>query len=560
MTNSILNEKFNNNTFQPFIQCDNQGYSSYNQQKNKYLTQQNDTFVQQNQLEDSQNRKHKKLVITLQTIGIVASMALVGFSLNRSKLVSNKLKGAVIRLKNKFQNVQNKHFHKFFTVTTNAFDKIAKIITNSSTIKDYSLYKVMDKTSPTRKLRDFISGIFTRENKNSVRSSLKKSRESYNEFMASVESAIFQTEDNIEAKNLNILNKSCRENINDPNNPWVKLQKLVKTTRENPNEFLLSHSLEMHYNNMQKDMEYLTKEMNPKRLTSKETLQGFVAEDILEQRRYKFVKKILSEKNEISKTFDDVANYAKSRINDTNAVIYMIKDSYSQKSLIEASLDLEKSVKTYAKDAHNAKNREEIAENIRKKIDNFREKADLLPESKLKEKLIHHIDEYNDLFKDNSTGLVQKVRKLAGEVWGKDSEFDKSIKKTADRHIKDLNGSFNCLVNMFDKQRDITLGSGPGDVVGLALPILGYFAALQKDDTTDKKIGTSLELGIPIVGGTGIYFWALAKQFNGAKALLVSLGTGVILNFIGSSIFSKYKEYKGISDPKHCKNNMTIAQ
>lgn len=557
MTNNInLSEKFNNQTFQPFIQRDNQGYSSYIQLQNNSLTQENDTFNSKNEHDKKKKNRHSKMIIALNTLGIIAGLAVVGLFFNKTKYISNKLQMWAANVDKKFHNVKNKHLHKLFSVMTSSFDRMSRVVTNSSTIKDYALHHVMEKTTVTRKFRDWIAKIYTHENKNAVLTSLKKSRESYSEFIASVDSAVGQTEAQLAKGNLKILNPKYKNNLDSINHPLKKLQKLLEEARKTP-DFLHRYSLEHRYNEMQNDMQHLADEMSLKRLSSKEALQGFIAEDILEQRRMKFVKGILKEKNEISRTFEDIGNYAKNKLHNTNALIYMFKDPFMQKDLKEASIELEKYIKTYANDSKVSSNRVTVTKNVMEKVAKFREKAELLPKSPLKEKLINHINEYHELFKNNDKGIVQEIRELAGQIWGSDSEFDKAIKLAGNKHIKDLDTSFNRTVNMFDKQRDITIGSGIGDVVSLTLPIAGYFYALSNDDTTDKKIGTSLELGIPILGGMGIYFYALAKQFNGFKALSVSVGTGAVLNFIGSSIYKKYKQAKADNDKK-LNNNKSL--
>lgn len=560
MTNNISNEKFNNGTFQPFIQRDNQGYSSYIQLKNNYPTQENDSFIYQTPEQRNKKRKHSKLTVAFQTLGVVGAVAVIGFSVNKSKIISNQLKKWALDFKIKYSDVRNKHLHKFIALATGAFDRMARVITNTSTIKDYSVHKILGKTETTRKFRDNVARWFTNQNKSSVIAAIKKSRESNIEFTSAVSSAINKTEEAIASGNLNILNPKYRENIDSFDHPLIKLRNFMDRLEKQSHPFLRTDNVEKHFNSMQKDMAYLSEQMHPKRLISKEAAQGFVAEDILEERRMNFVKVILDEKNDVSNTFDDIANYAKDRISDTNALIYQFKDPNMQKELREASVEFEKCVKTYAKDAHTSSDRPAVTRNVQKKIAVLREKAERLPDNKSKEKLLHHIKEYEDMFKSDTKGIVQEIRELAGQIWGKDSEFDKNIKKAANVHIKDLNKSFSCLVNMFDKQRDITLGSGAADLISLTVPVITYLIALSKDDTKEKKVGTSLELGIPILGGAGVYAYSLVEQLNGFKALAVSVGVGAILNLIGSTIYKQYKYHRAIENEKNAHENAIIAQ
>jgi len=531
MTNIYINENINK-TFQPFVTNDSKANPSYTKKEDKSLlhtlnTLENDTY---------ERLKQKKRKITgLIAIGSTATLAAIAFiaiATGKSQKISKKMLTLFGGVESKFADVKDKHIHKILTTTFGFFDRFAKVFTNSSPIKDYTLHQVLGQTKITRNIRTFLSNIFTKENKNSVLKSLKTSKESYNEFISSVEKAVGSSPSSIKETE-----------------KFKEMEQLLAKAKETP-EFLSEKHFNENYSTMEKDMCFLNNQMSLKRLFSKEALQGFVPESILAERRAKYVEALIDKKNNISCSFADMSQYARIRLDDTNIIIYSIKDSKLQKNLRNCSLTLDNSLKNYVKQASDKSTRDPNLKLIQNNIKTFKEEVDSLASSDIKDKLLLHIDEYENLFKDHKPGVVQDIRMLAGEVWGDKSEFDLNIKKKATAHSKDLNVSLTRTINMFDKQRDITLGSGPADVLGLLSPIVLFGVALSKDDTKDKRVGTSLELGIPIIGGVLVYLRTLALQFNGVKALATSTGAAILLNVAGSLIYKKYMAHQELARKK----------
>jgi hypothetical protein len=475
-------------------------------------------------------------VAVIGSSALLTAAVFLGLVTGKSQNISRKIQKFTATALSKLDKGKNKHLHKFLTVVANGFDKFSQTITNTSPIKDYALYKVMDKTKVTRKLRDGISKIFTKENISSVTKSREKAKESYSGVISAVEEAIADSE-----KNPSIVKDKAK---------LQKLKGLVSNSKDVP-EFLTDQFFKDNYSIMEKDMEYLSQEVTMKRLLSKEAFQGFVPEAILMDRRTSYSKSLFESKNKISCSFTDKSQFARDRLNTANVLIYSVKDIDKQRALRNCSVELESSLKHFVKDSPNKENRSKNLASVQRNIDKFKETINTLPSGSNKGKLIAHLDEYNDLFAEPKLATIQEIRILAGDVWGNQSKHDIAIKKAAHKHNKDLNLSLKRMINMFDKQRDITLGSGPNDVLGLLAPIALFGIALSKDKTNDERVGTSLELGIPIVGGTLVYMKTLALQFNGFRALATSLGTGVLLNALGSEVFKAYK--KGVEARKQSK-------
>ncbi|MDD3419915.1 MAG: hypothetical protein PHE78_04875 [Candidatus Gastranaerophilales bacterium] len=495
-------------------------------------------------------QQHKRNLITV--IGSSAAVLGAGFIFlmtGRSQNISKKIQNMSAVFSSKWNNGKNKHLHKFLTVMAGGFDRFAKVITNSTPIKDYFVFKLMDRTAFTRKLRDGISRLYTKENISSVQKSRKQAVSSYRGLISTVEDAIGESE----------LNPSLIRNKEKSK----ELKELLVRTKNVP-EFLSGSNFKNAYSRMENDMDYLSQEISMKRLRSKEVFEGFVPETILMDRREKYAKGLFESKNKVSCTFSDLSEYAREKLNTSNILIYSIKDLETQRNLRNASIQLDNSLKHFVRDSVNKANRSENRKAVQEAINKYKLAIDSVPSGGVKEKLLKQIDECDEVFSNKDMGILQQIRVLAGDAWGDKSHFDLKVKKAARKSHKDLNLSLTRMVNMFDKQRDITLGSGPTDVFGLLSPLAVYGYFMAKDKTKEERVGTSLELGVPIVGGTGIYLWTLAKQYNGVRAFATSLGTGIILNTIGSEIFKRYKasvdKKKALKNPEQVQTNATLAQ
>lgn len=534
MSDIYFNEN-KNKPFEPFVIMDNKDNLPKQKRETKSVLQtlnnlENDTY--------ERLRRKKRQTNSLIAIGGSATLAAVVFIAvitGKSQKLSKKMQHLFGGVESKFADVKDRHLHKLLTTSFGVFDRFGKVITNSSPIKDWAIYKALDKTKATRNIRDYVSDIYTKENRNSVTKSLEKSQESYTDFIKTVENAINQSE-----KNPSLINN--KEEFN-------KLKQEYNNAKNTPT-FLATKTFEENYSIMQNDMDFLSKEITFKKLFSKEALQGFVPQSILVERRAKYVKKLIDEKNVISCSFVDMRDYARSKLDDTNIFIYSIKDPAIQKKLRDCSLNLDDSLKKYVKNSSDKESRDAHAETVRANIQKFKEEVSLLPSTDIKDKLSVHMDEYENLFKEYKKGIVQEIRTAAGDAWGNGSNFDKAIKEKATIHSKDLNLALTRTINMFDKQRDIALGSGPADVIGLLTPIVICGWSLNKKETKEEKIGVALEAGIPIVGGVLVYLRTLALQYNGVKALATSAGVGILLNLAGSMVYKKYMSNQELAKKK----------
>lgn len=549
-----------NNTFKPFIDNDNKG----NQRFFLYQDIPNDSYDPYHNEHSKKTRKNKGLF----ALGTGALVTGAGFfiiaTLGKTKAIPKGLKKLVKKIDEKANNNSS---HKFFKKLNKGIDQGAKILTNITPIKDYTFYKIMNKTKFTKNLWQSVTNTYTRINKGVVVKHQKKALGSYDNFINEVEKQVKYTHEyNPE--------KTKTKDFKD-------LEKLIKVAKKQDKSFF--NEFDIRYKNMMEDdMKYLQDIMEKESMITKDftkkIFKGTISENILMDKKTKYTQRIYAGKNNLSYSFKDISRHAKDDIQNFYDIIYSLKNTEVEQALKTDTKNLEKAFKKLGKEGKGKKVNgipgNENIQNIRKCINKCENKINELKESgKIDannasyEKLTTKLENLSDLFGEkkemtiqgtystsNKSGLLQDIRQQVGRIWNSEvgTEAEKKLNKKVDGHIKkmgdkaekDIKEALSSEIKMYDKQRDLTLGAGPTDILGLVGPAALFGVALKKDRNSDERVETTLKTGVPVLGGTCAYLWSIARQYNGGPALLFSLGTAAVLNFVGDNILNKYKHRK----------------
>ena len=90
----------------------------------------------------------------------------------------------------------------------------------------------------------------------------------------------------------------------------------------------------------------------------------------------------------------------------------------------------------------------------------------------------------------------------------------------------------------------MVVGSAATDVFSLLIPSCYGVYAIGNCENKDEKISTALKTCIPLVGAFGTSLYGTVKMLSGAKNILFGIGSGYILNKIGSYINDLFLDYK----------------
>lgn len=125
-----------------------------------------------------------------------------------------------------------------------------------------------------------------------------------------------------------------------------------------------------------------------------------------------------------------------------------------------------------------------------------------------------------------------------------EKEYQKLIKESDKITKKLLEATELESGELFVKQAEIAVGSAPNDVLSLIFPAAVGAYAIGKGDNKDEKISATLTTGIPLIGTMATFVYGTVKMLSGAKNLIFSAVSGVVLSKIGNYCDKLYKKYR----------------
>lgn len=119
----------------------------------------------------------------------------------------------------------------------------------------------------------------------------------------------------------------------------------------------------------------------------------------------------------------------------------------------------------------------------------------------------------------------------------------KNLAKARSNAANSLNKAIRMEGNdLFDKMRDVKIGSAPTDILGMVSTagLMGVYLAQAKDK--DQKVEVALTTGVPLGLGMLATTFATMKMYAGMKSLAFGAVATFISNSIGKMINNEYKK------------------
>lgn len=153
-----------------------------------------------------------------------------------------------------------------------------------------------------------------------------------------------------------------------------------------------------------------------------------------------------------------------------------------------------------------------------------------------------------NILANEQKGNIQEILKSYKELADKNvisPEDYAKIEKTVNKTMKSLDKSIDLEANqLFDKMRDLTLGSAPHDTLAFlsSLGVMGW--GVSKADNNDERISVALKYGIPAIGAVAITIMCTVGLIASGPSLLIGFVSGLAINQLGELVDKVRKQYQ----------------
>lgn len=146
-----------------------------------------------------------------------------------------------------------------------------------------------------------------------------------------------------------------------------------------------------------------------------------------------------------------------------------------------------------------------------------------------------------DSLHENKKGEIQEIMDIYRNNLSPDDYqvLQKSVNKTMKRFNRAIDLESD---KLFDKIRDLNLGSASHDVLAFLLSLGGIGWGISKVDNKDERISVTLKYGIPALFGVAMAIGCTVGLVASGPSLLIGLASTIPINMIGKAIDNARKK------------------
>lgn len=504
---------------------------------------------EQKKIKDREADKNaSKLGIRIAEIALLSSfivlVALKGAPKKwHSKLdqVNKNLVDSSSKLKNKFLSLNINQ--KLQNLTSSA-----KAIFNLAPLKDVLISRALDKSPALKKVGNYLTDLFEKI-------SVKTSKRSYTKTMGHLDT-LFANFAQANKKLPKEEAKLIEEKIAKIRNLYS--ESFSETAR---NERLTS--VKSHFDGYNDNGEFNPKESLKQRVWAdtyedlnkffkNNTYLTFISEELAAKEKMRVYNEVFAKKIQISNSLQDICN--------ATYKLFMHLDTFVEPSEIETRQLFKKVINTLKKYEKAAADKSMSGEQKRvilmnSKIPVYLQQIDEIFRTskkydiKTKQMASENIKQLVQIYQTNQRGEIQDIigiykRNLSrndNKLTEKDYE---SLKKQSAKAINSFNNSTTIETDkLFDKIRDLKIGSAPKDTLGVLASVGIVGLQLQHADNKDERVSVTIKYGIPTVGAVLIALYCTVGLISAGPSLLIGVASGLALNRVGEVADDLRKKY-----------------
>lgn len=503
MINQVNNSSASKNIFTPL---QNNGSS--------YAITKPFTEEQKREQEKHNRKRESKLGFKIAEIALFA-----GFSvLLLVKGASKNFRGKVTELIKKMQkkNATQKTTESFKRVTK-TLEKYSKSTFNFAPLKDVLFKKFSQKIPFLNKINTRITEIFemisVKTSKASYSSTLSRFDDLYGNFKA-IKTKIKPSKE--DEKIINSYLENIRNHYSNSFDQEARRQRLASAKAD------MGDIAEKVWKKTYHDAKGYLK--------NKDNYQLFVSEELAADAKLKLHNEIFEQKDIITSTYKDRYIYIKKLMFNIESK-YLPKDEETIK-LVDG---IKENIEQYGK-AGAPQYKAKILEHLNKL-------ESVIPDKDIAESIKRGITLFS---KEENKGEIQNLMEIYRKYMAE--EDYKKLSKNVSSFSRSLNKSVDLETDkLFDKVRDLLIGSAPLDVLSIlsSLGVVGFGLTLA--DNKDQRISVALKYGIPAVGAVSVSLLCTLGLISGGPSLIIGLISGLAINKLGEVLDKKRKEYQEIN-------------
>lgn len=425
-------------------------------------------------------------------------------------------------------------FYEYASRKVNSFINKAECINNINSLKDLLFMRVMYKTPTTRFIHKKISKCFEFLSRNTIFKSYQNVQKSFN-----------KTYKKFDMLDDYILKHHAKE-IVEFNGKRITKGELVEQARDKRSfvrlvvdTFISKYAQDERYAFMEKTTSPLYSEIwnlsfkdfwtKNNKFKRKEMWQTFIAAEKIKVNKTDLTNNIALARNILSYSDAEKKAYISVYIDNLNSII---------PANDVVGIDAINRLKWYIKDDSLLKdNMASFSEDLsRLEKHKFKTNFDSEAEQKLLKDKNANIKQIRNMIKEDAPGDIEKMveiyRKIAPIELSKSGAL-RSLKKSVNKFDKTVSLEAG---ELFDKLRDLEIGSAPTDVLTIIFSIVPIIYALCKSKNQEERASILLKSGIPTAGAVAVTLYSTARLVSGTKSLLLGFVSGIVLSGIGEAI------------------------
>ncbi len=282
----------------------------------------------------------------------------------------------------------------------------------------------------------------------------------------------------------------------------------------------------------------------------------YVTQDVSNAAQQELKEEILKARKKVTNNIPAIYDDIKGKVNQFSNSI-KLQDTASLEFITKLNQQLDAFKKCSG--ASEALSRRKIVEEISSNVDDF---IELIKKS-----------DYSDIEKANIFDILNSIKASAKSSSGKskgaleeimtilkglnnetlkgtntkiisDTDF-RDFSKLSSKISKGLDSATELeMGEYFLKHAELEVGSAATDILSLLLPIGAGAISIAKGDDKDEKVSATLTTCIPLAGSFATFIYGTTKMLSGAKNLMFSLISGIVLGKFGNYCDKLYKKYK----------------